>query len=494
MKYGMSGRSLLGAAILCTALAGPAAAGLKEAGPADPRHGFPSWYRDNSSMPGFPDGIPLELCLDPAAGCILPILGLAPSGGWISEEPENYDPNAPLNFKVTGITPETPTGHVSVAEGGNFPGEAFFYYATGREPVGPEGNVVYIAGIEAAFAGNGAPAEGMQNPFVRVRIDLNKVPTGKYTVVHPYGPPEELVVEPKQPDIPFGDARYVSDIPLKSGAPFTDTASTMSRFLLPAAVTGGAPLPPITPDPLKPTEQFLSDEPGPVTNGPFGRNVVRVTGPAGATTISNFEVTGKISAAAMASTLTLSATPPSPTVAGTGVQFAVSSATAGREYRFALVSGGSEQIVRDWDAAATWTWDTTGVTPGTYSVRVDARDAGATAISASKAMAYLVKSTAGPTVPAASVKIIAAPSSPREPGTSVFFAAAAVGRAIDYEYRYSVLPPKSRTWGAPTDWSPTSTWTWNTTGLAPGIYRIKAEARAVGTDLIRAQSMPYTLK
>jgi hypothetical protein len=64
---------------------------------------------------------------------------------------------------------------------------------------------------------------------------------------------------------------------------------------------------------------------------------------------------------------------------GTTVSFsAVASGGSGKyEYRYLLrLPGGTLGTVRDYSAASTWNWDTTGLAAGTYQVVVHARNIG----------------------------------------------------------------------------------------------------------------------
>ncbi|HEV8597214.1 MAG TPA: glycosyl hydrolase family 18 protein [Candidatus Dormibacteraeota bacterium] len=69
---------------------------------------------------------------------------------------------------------------------------------------------------------------------------------------------------------------------------------------------------------------------------------------------------------------------PSPQTVGTSIVLSASATCAGTpEYRFWVrPPGGSWTIVRDYAAASTYTWSTTGTPAGTYGLEVDVRDAG----------------------------------------------------------------------------------------------------------------------
>jgi len=124
-------------------------AGLAAVGPtssAPEFGGFPMWYKDTN-------GIRLELCVD--QNNPLCIAGFRP------------DANLPVSF------PD------------NFPDEAFWWSgdATIRTAAG---SARLVMGLEAAFV-SGLPAVGEQVAFSRVRLRVDGLPAGTYTVTHPYG-------------------------------------------------------------------------------------------------------------------------------------------------------------------------------------------------------------------------------------------------------------------------------------------------------------------
>ena len=75
--------------------------------------------------------------------------------------------------------------------------------------------------------------------------------------------------------------------------------------------------------------------------------------------------------------------PASPQVPGASVLWSASASggTGPYEYKFWLKGpGGAWTVARDYAAGNAWTWNTTGLTTGTYSVQVFARAAGSTAL------------------------------------------------------------------------------------------------------------------
>jgi hypothetical protein len=49
------------------------------------------------------------------------------------------------------------------------------------------------------------------------------------------------------------------------------------------------------------------------------------------------------------------------------------------------------------------------------------------------------------------------------------------------EYRFWMRPASAATWSIARDYTTTATWSWDTTGLAAGVYYIQVDARAVGS-------------
>jgi len=77
----------------------------------------------------------------------------------------------------------------------------------------------------------------------------------------------------------------------------------------------------------------------------------------------------------------ISADQTSPKAPGTTIVFTGGATCLGTpEYRFWVQApGGPWKVVRDYAADATFSWDTAGLTPGTYNVEVDVRDQGSSA-------------------------------------------------------------------------------------------------------------------
>jgi N-acetyl-anhydromuramyl-L-alanine amidase AmpD len=176
-------------------------------------------------------------------------------------------------------------------------------------------------------------------------------------------------------------------------------------------------------------------------------------------------------------------TPMSPQLSGTSVTFsATSSGCPHPLYQFWILPPGSStwQIKQAYSPSATFTWNTTGLAPGNYLYTAWARDQSSSGVNCS----YLGCNDAfmsAPTFsltrqPCTSVTDSASPASPQTVGTSITFTATSSGCPQPL-YQFWILPPGSSTWQIVQPWSPSATFTWNTTGLAPGSYLYTAWAR-----------------
>jgi streptogramin lyase len=175
--------------------------------------------------------------------------------------------------------------------------------------------------------------------------------------------------------------------------------------------------------------------------------------------------------------------PGPPQLSGTSITFtATSSGCPHPLYQFWILPPGSStwQIKQAYSPSATFTWNTTGLAPGNYLYTAWARDQSSSGVNCS----YLGCNDAfmsAPTFsltrqPCTSVTDSASPASPQTVGTSITFTATSSGCPQPL-YQFWILPPGSSTWQIVQPWSPSATFTWNTTGLAPGSYLYTAWAR-----------------
>ena len=132
---------------------------------------------------------------------------------------------------------------------------------------------------------------------------------------------------------------------------------------------------------------------------------------------------------------------------------------------------GSWRLKQGWSSSTAFSWATTGLGPGTYTVHawVSATGSGHDAIGSSTVTLTGCSS--------ASVM----PSSGSSPvGTSVTFTASSSGCPTPV-YEFWLLDP-SGTWHLMRPFSATSTWTWDTSGWAKGNYTVHVWANNQGAD------------
>ncbi|GAB3764739.1 IPT/TIG domain-containing protein [Ramlibacter monticola] len=200
---------LAAAAALAIAAATPAHAVLTRMGPIDTAPsvgGYPAWFQDGT-------GITMEFC-DIKSQAEL-------DGGWCVLIPPGP------------VFPEV------------FPNNYFdehFYYIADNGMLDP--NTGFRArltvALEAAFA-NGAPADGDQMTFGRIRVFIPKLPVdGDYRVVTPYS--DTTYINQKAGDRIF----ETTDVGVACINTFECTLGTqIGPFLLPSVAAGGAEVPPM---------------------------------------------------------------------------------------------------------------------------------------------------------------------------------------------------------------------------------------------------------
>ncbi|MNZ40778.1 hypothetical protein D3C78_583100 [compost metagenome] len=228
---------------------------------------FPLWYQDQNA-------VSLELCQSKA---VSPAVGGAPGAPaylcTILPEPGVYDDTQPMVF------PD------------NWPSELFWFLAETSIPASTVAGYsldVYVAGIEAAFAG-GPPLDGDQQSFARIRIRASVPVAGTYTITHPYGVETINVTAPGNRAINF-----TSDIGIGAPGDFSGALTgAIGPFLSKADGTRVTATNPET----GALETFIGDPnvPGPVAGGLNDINYVQISGPAGTIRTDQFILSGKIS-------------------------------------------------------------------------------------------------------------------------------------------------------------------------------------------------------
>jgi Bacterial Ig domain len=235
--HGLARALVIATATLC---ARPAMGALQDRGPQDPRLVFPQWYRDSS-------GLAVGLCRSQAPSPN-PLAGLSPMC-------------FPAAADLRGFT-------------GNL-GPELFYNNLTVKIAKPGFSLKYVAALEASYVLAGVPIHGNETVFARVRIVIDTLYPGTYTVRHPFG--VEVF-----PDVPGNGARsvfFTADIPI--GTPPMDfdavLAGRIGPFIQWDHLDAGETL-------TIGTEQFLGDPNYPHTyaGSPFATNFVQVDGPPGA--------------------------------------------------------------------------------------------------------------------------------------------------------------------------------------------------------------------
>ena len=74
---------------------------------------------------------------------------------------------------------------------------------------------------------------------------------------------------------------------------------------------------------------------------------------------------------------------------------AIGCSNANPQYEFWMLKGSTWVVVQAWSTGATWTWDTTGLAPGTYHFGVWVRDAASQGVHDGGAMGRYDTTAAG---------------------------------------------------------------------------------------------------
>ena len=165
---------------------------------------------------------------------------------------------------------------------------------------------------------------------------------------------------------------------------------------------------------------------------------------------------------------TLKAAPASPGATGGSIKFTGAASTCTNPtYRFWLQSaGGTWYIVQDYGTSPTFMWTGTG-NAGDYNAEVDVRQQTSPVVY--DAVVNLPYKLSGCTA----AKLATDSLSPQPPGTTVTLTGSSTcpGPA---DYRFWIRPPGG-SWSIVQDYSPTTTYTWTTTGKAQGTYSLEVD-------------------
>jgi uncharacterized protein (DUF2141 family) len=186
------------------------------------------------------------------------------------------------------------------------------------------------------------------------------------------------------------------------------------------------------------------------------------------------------------SAVSVSTSPPSMTEVGGNVTVtATASGCTNPLYHFGVLAPGATtyQLAQDYSASPTLSWNTSSLVPGTYRFSVWAKDAGsggASGNSTGRWDAYN-NDTLYTLSSCTMVNVTVSPGSPSASGTTVTVTATASG-CTNPVYHFGLLAPGATTYVLAQDYSTSGTYTWNTTGLAPGQYRFSVWARDAGSS------------
>ena len=168
-----------------------------------------------------------------------------------------------------------------------------------------------------------------------------------------------------------------------------------------------------------------------------------------------------------------------PQAPGASVVFtATSNACNTPSYQFWLLPpGGAWTVKQPYSTVAGWTWNTTGLAPGTYQTQVWARQVGSTA--AFDAYYIGTFQVAVPSTRCIAADISASPPSPQNAGTSITFTASSTGcTSPQYEF-WSQAPGGA--WTIVRPYNASNTFTWGTSLAGRNLYRFGVWVRAGGS-------------
>jgi len=197
--------------------------------------------------------------------------------------------------------------------------------------------------------------------------------------------------------------------------------------------------------------------------------------------VSSLDVVRSFKVVPGCTSVALSANPPSPVAVGTVVTLTATASgcpDATPLYQFWMAApGGSWQIVQPYSTTATFTWNT-AAPEGTYSLSVWARDSksgGAFGDSTGHWDAYSSAQYTLNPFQCSSVNLTTSPPATAASGTAVTLTGAASG-CPNPVYQFWIAAPGGN-WQIVQAYSISATYTWLTTGHAPGTYSISVWTR-----------------
>ena len=161
----------------------------------------------------------------------------------------------------------------------------------------------------------------------------------------------------------------------------------------------------------------------------------------------------------------------SPQAPGKSIAWTANSTDPDRDvisYKFLL----NDKAMTDWSASNSWTWNTSSVVPGDYRIKVlirDGKHASEDSFDASKEATFNLLASNRPPVLKSLSPVIDNPQASRKSIVWMANAEDPDGDVIFYKF---LLNDK-----AMSDWSASNLWTWNTSSVVPGDYRVKVLIR-----------------
>jgi photosystem II stability/assembly factor-like uncharacterized protein len=199
-----------------------------------------------------------------------------------------------------------------------------------------------------------------------------------------------------------------------------------------------------------------------------------------------------LNAALPCTSVTAPPSPSSPSNVSTTVTIAASATGCSSPlFEFWLLPPGGPWTLAQgyFQVGPTFTWQTSGLTPGTYRFSVWARDAaGTSSYDAFTTFDYVLKTT-----PCTGMTATPSPASSASRGTPVTITGSATGCSSP-QYEFWVLPPGG-TWTLVRDYSASGTLSWITVGLQPGTYVFSVWVRDSSSNAAydAFQTFNYTL-
>ena len=191
-----------------------------------------------------------------------------------------------------------------------------------------------------------------------------------------------------------------------------------------------------------------------------------------------------IVASAPATGATLTASVPSPQVAGTIITLNAGGSGGSQSYEYKFLyktaTATTYTVGQEYSTSNTFAWNTAGLAPDTYTIVVYVRNAGSFLPSeAYKFLSYAIVASA----PATGATLTASVPSPQVAGTIITLTAGGTGGSQSYEYKFLYKTATATTYTVGQDYSALNTFAWNTSGLAPDTYTMVVYVRNVGSPL-----------